>query len=228
VLPFLANLSAHHAANFGVEDEYDFCRNPLDFVYRSHIDELTDGSGLLQDLLRDVDFAEIAERKQGRLYHGIQSAGNLFKRPEASFRKLGELVREKVREYGRHFAGHSCVYIREFPHEPEFNSSWYVKMKTGGHLTSHIHEVGWLSGVLYLAIPPRVAGSDEGCIEFSIDGDNYPKQHDNFASVIKETFVGDIILFPSSLFHRTIPFSADSDRICVAFDIKPKAGPHAS
>lgn len=228
ILPFLANLSAHHAANFGVEDAYNFCRDPLDFVYRSHISELTDGSGLLEDLLRDVNLAEIAERKQGRLYHGIQSAGNLFKRPEASFRKLGELVLQKVREYGQHFAGESCVYIREFPQEPEFSSSWYVKMNTGGHLTSHIHETGWLSGVLYLAIPPREAGSTEGCIEFSMDGDNYPKQHDNFASMIKETAVGDIILFPSSLFHRTIPFSAESDRICVAFDIKPKAGLHST
>jgi uncharacterized protein (TIGR02466 family) len=226
ILPFLANLSAHHAANFNVEDAYNFCRNPLDFVYRSHIDELTNGSGLLEDLLRDVSFAEIAERKQGRLYHGIQSAGNLFKRPEASFRKLGELVRQKVREYGQHFAGESCVLIREFPQDPEFTSSWYVKMNTGGHLTSHIHETGWISGVLYLAIPPRETGSLEGCIEFSMDGDNYPRQHDNFASMVKETVVGDIILFPSSLFHRTIPFSADSDRICIAFDIKPKPGLH--
>jgi len=226
ILPFLANLSAHHAANFGVEDAYDFCKNPLDFVYRSHINELTDGSGLLEDLLRDVSFAEIAERKQGRLYYGIQSAGNLFKRPEPSFRKLGELVREKVREYGRHFTGQDCVYIREFPQEPEFSSSWYVKMNSGGHLTSHIHETGWLSGVLYLAIPPREAGSLEGCIEFSMDGDNYPRQHDNFAAIVKETVVGDIILFPSSLFHRTIPFNASSDRICVAFDIKPRAGLH--
>jgi uncharacterized protein (TIGR02466 family) len=226
ILPFLANLSAHHAANFGVQDDYNFCQKPLDFVYHSHIDDLTNGSGLLDELLRDVNFAEIAERKQGRLYYGIQSAGNLFKRSEASFRKLGELVREKVREYGQHFAGADCVYIKEFPQDPEFSSSWYVKMNSGGHLTSHIHETGWLSGVLYLAIPPRAADSLEGCIEFSMDGDNYPKQHDNFAKMVKETRVGDIILFPSSLFHRTIPFNADSERICVAFDIKPKPGLH--
>lgn len=227
ILPFLANLSAHHAANFGVEDAYNFCRNPLDFIYHGQIEGLMDGSRLLDDLLRDVDFAEIAERKQGRLYHGIQSAGNLFKRPEASFRKLGELVRQKVRDYKQHFAGQSCVYIDEFPDEPEFSSSWYVKMNSGGHLTSHIHETGWLSGVLYLAIPPRETGSTEGCIEFSMHGDNYPQQHDNFASIIKETAVGDIILFPSSLFHRTIPFNSSSDRICIAFDIKPRSGLHS-
>ena len=38
--PFLATLSAHHAANFGVADRYEFCRNPLDFVYHGRIDAL--------------------------------------------------------------------------------------------------------------------------------------------------------------------------------------------
>ncbi|WP_373280560.1 putative 2OG-Fe(II) oxygenase [Methylomonas koyamae] len=33
--------------------------------------------------------------------------------------------------------------------------------------------------------------------------------------------VGDLVLFPSSLFHRTIPFNSDQERICIAFDIKP-------
>jgi hypothetical protein len=33
--------------------------------------------------------------------------------------------------------------------------------------------------------------------------------------------VGDIVLFPSSLFHRTIPFESNEQRICIAFDLKP-------
>ena len=32
---------------------------------------------------------------------------------------------------------------------------------------------------------------------------------------------GDIILFPSSIFHKTIPFVLDENRITLAFDIKP-------
>ena len=32
---------------------------------------------------------------------------------------------------------------------------------------------------------------------------------------------GDIVLFPSSLHHRTIPFTVESDRIVVAFDLMP-------
>ena len=36
--------------------------------------------------------------------------------------------------------------------------------------------------------------------------------------------VGDIVLFPANLFHRTIPFQADEERLCIAFDLRPAAG----
>ena len=220
--PFLATLSAHHAANFGVEDEYRFCRNPLDFVHHSRIDALAaPGSPLLADLLRDIEHAEIAARKQGRLYHGVQSSGNLFHRPEASFKALASEVKKIIEGYRAHFADRDCEFIRAFPKPVEFGSSWYVKMCTGGHLTSHIHETGWLSGSLYLAMPRCEAGRDDGSIEFSTHGDDYPQQHTDFPKRTIAPGVGDIVLFPSSLFHRTIPFDSSEDRVCIAFDVKP-------
>ena len=220
--PFLATLSAHHAANFGVADRYEFCRNPLDFVYHGRIDALAaPDSPLRTDLLRDIELAEITARKQGRLYHGIQSSGNLFKRPEASFKELSSLVKDMVEAYRAHFASQDCVFIKAFPKHIEFSSSWYVKMRTGGHLTSHIHETGWLSGSLYLAMPRRGTDSDAGSIEFSTHGDDYPQRHTCFPSKTILPQVGDIVLFPSSLFHRTIPFHSREERVCVAFDVKP-------
>lgn len=220
--PFLATLSAHHAANFAEPDPYGFCRTPLDFVQHARIDALAaPGSALVTELLRDIEHAEIAERKQGRLHHGIQSAGNLFKRPEDSFRRLAALIGQAVAAYRAHWAGADCEYARAFPADPVFSSSWYVKMRQGGHLTSHIHETGWLSGVVYLALPPRAEGSDDGCIEFSTDGDGYPRRHERFPRRVLAPQVGDLVLFPSSLFHRTLPFRADADRVCIAFDIAP-------
>ncbi len=220
--PLLATLSAHHAANFGVADGCDFCRNPLDFVFHGRIDALAEpGSSLREQLMIDIASAEIAARKQGRLHNGTQSSGNLFKRPEASFRALSGLIAEQVLRYRAQHAGADCVYAREFPQAPEFSSSWYVKMQTGGHLTSHIHETGWLSGVVYLALPPRAVGSDEGSIEFSTHGDDYPQRRPDFPVHVVSPAVGDIVLFPSSLFHRTVPFSAAEERICIAFDIGP-------
>lgn len=220
--PLLATLSTHYATNFGVADRYGFCPAPLEFIHHSRIDALAEpGSPLLADLLRDITHTEIAERKQGRLYYGIQSAGNLLKRPEASFQALAALLREKIGEYRARFAGADCQLVRAFPESIEFSSSWYLRMRQGGHLTSHIHEEGWISGCVYLALPDKCEGH-AGSIEFSTHGDDYPQRHTDFPARIVDQAVGDIVLFPSSLFHRTIPFESDEDRVCVAFDVKPQ------
>ena len=95
-------------------------------------------------------------------------------------------------------------------------------MQKGGHLDAHIHEIGWLSGAVYLAMP-ETADPKEGAFEYGTHGDQYPQLHDNFPTRYIKPAVGDIVLFPSSLFHRTIPFHAEAERICVSFDLKPAA-----
>jgi uncharacterized protein (TIGR02466 family) len=221
--PFLATLTGHYAENFGVENEYNFCPNPLSFVFHTEIPELKGDSELLQQLLHDIREAHVEEKMQGRLINGVQSSGNLFKRSEDSFRELAECVKRVIQRYQANFADVDCVFVNDFPTEYEFASSWFVKMKKGGHLTSHIHEEGWVSGALYLSLPTQKQHEHEGSIEVSTHGDNYPQKHDNFPSKAIAPEVGDIVMFPSSVFHRTIPFSSDEERICVAFDLKPKS-----
>ena len=224
--PFVATLSTHYSINTGTPDPYNFCKNGLDFVYQNEI--LEPNSDLLNALLNDINTADIAERKQGRLTNGQQSAGNLFKRPEASFRALADLIKQEFLHYKNKFADANCELILSFPTELEFTSSWYVKMQQGGHLNAHIHEIGWISGAVYLAMPPE--NGMEGAFEYGTHGDDYP----TLAPITTADFptahimprVGDIVLFPSSLFHRTIPFYfsplyANQQRICIAFDLKP-------
>jgi len=220
--PFMATLSTHYAINFGAEDPYNFCKNGFDFVYQNSIRELAaPGSPLLKQLIDDIENTDIAERVQGMLYNGKQSAGNLFKRPEPSFRRLGELVKQEFLNYKNHFAGADCELIKSFPNELEFTSSWYVRMRRGGYVDRHIHEVGWISGAVYLVLPTDKKDPTEGCFEYGTHGDNYPQKHSDFPVGIATPKVGDIVLFPSSLFHRTIPFGSNEQRICIAFDLKP-------
>ena len=229
--PLIATLSTHYSINFNQADPYNFCKNGLDFVYQNQI--LNQDSDLLKALLNDINSADIAERKQGRLTNGQQSAGNLFKRPEASFGALAALIKQEFLNYKNKFTNTEaadCELIKAFPNELEFTSSWYVKMQQGGHLSAHIHEIGWLSGAVYLAMPTTLAGSTEGAFEYGTHGDDYPillpKTQKDFPVAQIMPSVGDIILFPSSLFHRTIPFyssplNANESRICIAFDLKP-------
>ncbi|MDP3745245.1 MAG: tetratricopeptide repeat protein [Methylotenera sp.] len=221
--PFLATLSTHYATNFGVEDTYNFCKNSFDFVYQNSIKELAEpNSQFLKDLLNDIDNTAIEVRAQGMIINGKQSAGNLFKRPEASFRKLGELVKQEFINYKNRFAGADCELMKSFPQTLEFTSSWYVRLRRGGFVDRHIHEVGWISGAVYLVLPKDKQDPLEGCFEYGLHGDNYPQKHNNFPVGIATPSIGDIVLFPSSLFHRTIPFNSNEERICIAFDLKPE------
>ena len=83
-----------------------------------------------------------------------------------------------------------------------------------------MHKLGWLSGSLYLKIP-KARTKSEGNIVFSLDGANYPSEGKHFPTKEIDVETGDIVLFPSSIFHKTVPFSSDDNRVTLAFDVKP-------
>ena len=101
---------------------------------------------------------------------------------------------------------------------------WHVILKNQGHQGAHIHTSGWLSGVIYLKVVPPLE-KDEGAIEFSMNGQRY--HNANSSKLTFQPEVGDIVFFPSSLHHRTIPFTTDADRIIISFDLTPD-NPHLS
>ena len=77
----------------------------------------------------------------------------------------------------------------------------------------------WLSGVVYLKVVSSQS-RNEGAIEFSLNGKHYCS--DSAPRFIFQPEVGDIVLFPSSLHHKTIPFNTNEERIIVSFDLKPR------
>ena len=72
--------------------------------------------------------------------------------------------------------------------------------------------------MIYLKVVPPL-DKNEGAIKFSLNGVYY--SNPNSPELIYQPEAGDIVFFPSSLHHRTIPFSTDTDRIVLAFDLKP-------
>jgi tetratricopeptide (TPR) repeat protein len=98
---------------------------------------------------------------------------------------------------------------------------WAVVMETEGHQLPHIHPAAWLSGVYYVSLPSSLGCGDdgnEGWIEFGLPpdellGGNSPEQK------LFEPREGEMFLFPSYFYHRTIPFPGDERRICIAFDL---------
>jgi uncharacterized protein (TIGR02466 family) len=100
---------------------------------------------------------------------------------------------------------------------------WGTLLSDGGHQHSHIHVGGWMSGVYYVALPPSMGAGEQandGWIEF---GHPPPDFEAGFEpqTLVYEPKEGDALFFPSYLFHRTIPFMGDAQRISLAFDVKP-------
>lgn len=94
-------------------------------------------------------------------------------------------------------------------------------LNAGGWHPEHLHEHEWLSGVYYPEVP---AGDGEqnlgGCIEFGRP--DYPLPGGSkvkFRTIRPEP--GMLLLFPSYIFHRTIPFRGAGERFSLAFDLSP-------
>jgi ectoine hydroxylase-related dioxygenase (phytanoyl-CoA dioxygenase family) len=83
-----------------------------------------------------------------------------------------------------------------------------------------MHKQGWLSGSLYLNLQ-KDPGSRQGNIVFDLDGGSYPKNGKTFSHKEFNIEKGDIVLFPSSIFHKTVPFESQEHRVTLAFDVKP-------
>ena len=90
-------------------------------------------------------------------------------------------------------------------------------MKSGGSLSPHIHELGWLSGSIYINVPPK-SETDSGNLVVCMGDDKYEKNKKKIMDVV----TGSLCLFPSSLYHYTIPFDSKEDRIVLAFDVLEK------
>ena len=95
-----------------------------------------------------------------------------------------------------------------------------MKLVKGGYQGAHIHPSRWLSGVFYLKVPKSL-NQHEGSIKFQLYGYDYPEDK-NLPNFIYSPKDFDLVLFPSSLFHRTIPFTLQQERHCIAFDLVPK------
>lgn len=102
--------------------------------------------------------------------------------------------------------------------------AWANIQGPGGYEDWHAHRAGWLSGVYYVAIPEgfRVEGDGAGCIEFGASPSLAGTLPDTLRIAPRE---GLLLLMPSQIYHRTIPFASDGKRISFAFDVRPARAP---
>jgi hypothetical protein len=168
--------------------------------------------------LREADAYQLTWESRTTKF-GFQGSGDIFVNPSSAISNLQHIIGQALDKYYDHHKGASERFITAWPASYQL-VGWFNRLLKHGYQIPHIHTTGWLSGVIYLKTPPP-SSNNEGAIEFSLHGHELPIIDENIPRRTHNPKEGDIVLFPSSLFHKTIPFITDTERCVIAFDMLP-------
>ena len=216
--PLLAAVQVHASIRYGITDENLFCREPFKYIYHS---KLTVEEGFNDDLVSELLNIKnnFESSPQPLIENGEQSSGNFLVSNDPSVQKIKSIIVERIINYQYQYKDFNEGFIKNWPKNIILHG-WIIELKNGGSLGSHMHKQGWLSGSLYLNLQ-KDPGSRQGNIVFDLDGGSYPKNGKTFSHKEFNIEKGDIVLFPSSIFHKTVPFESQEHRVTLAFDVKP-------
>jgi Flp pilus assembly protein TadD len=190
--------------------------------------------GALQAALEPLHQAR-REPVQQSLRGGSQTPGRLFGRPDPVIAATAAALQRAVEGWLARLPASSTTgalgpntvhpFLTRNTKRIRYSGSWSVKLRSSGRHVNHIHSEGWISSAFYVALPPSVArpgGSapDAGSIQFGQPpaelGLDLPPRR------IVHPQPGQLALFPSYLWHGTMPFEDTAPRLTVAFDMLPR------
>ena len=103
----------------------------------------------------------------------------------------------------------------------KITGSWSVKLHGGGRHVNHVHPEGWLSSSYYVSVPEETSTGDDkaGWIKFG------EPPFETVPPTPPQKWIrpeaGLLVLFPSFLWHGTVPIHDGSVRVTAPFDAVP-------
>lgn len=213
-----------------LDDPREPVLNDYETMVKSYMIEPSEGYGSIESFNERLREVLIGLHKASRhpveqtLRGGSQTMGSLFAHdiPEI------QLVRQQLEKA-------IAYYIADMPDDSEhilyrrkaagfrFSGSWSVHLKRQGFHVNHVHTEGWISSCYYVALPDAVerhADAHEGWIKFG-ETNMALGERERIAKIVKPE-VGKLVLFPSYIYHGTVPFDDDKPRTTIAFDVVPE------
>jgi len=153
---------------------------------------------------------------------GTQTDGPLFARDSVPIRHLRDRL---LAVAGRHLASleaDSAHPVRRHRPPPALRvaGSWSVRLSGTGFHVSHVHPQGWFSSAFYCALPSEAEAGPAPAGWLALGGPPADLGLDLPPWRLVEPRPGRLVLFPSILWHGTLPI-AGGERLTVAFDIAP-------
>lgn len=227
----IGSLVARSAIRYGIETFNPFCSKPLNYVFKTSLNERYDFKKIFGKSINTIlENNKISFRDQKLLTNGQQTSNDFFDQEGDDINEIKQIINSEIKNYRNNFKNSDEGFIKNWPKSYKL-TGWIVNMKSGGSLSSHMHDLGWLSGSIYINVPGKLK-NNEGNLVVSTDYEetdkNFtPKSNMPSTSLNKnkrqekiiDVVTGDTCIFPSSLLHHTIPFNAPEERIVLAFDV---------
>ena len=205
---------------YDIDRSNPFCNNPTNYVYKTDLSKIHDFNKIFIKGINDKLYkGTSSDRSQNLIINGFQTSGNIFKQKDYFITKIKNIILLEIQKYRDKFNNSDEGFIKNWPKNFTLYG-WILSMKTGGKIKPHMHENGWISGSIYIHVPPKLNINSGNLV---VSTNNY---EDDVKNAIQKKIIdvetGSLCMFPSSLHHYTIPFESDQKRIVLAFDIIPE------
>jgi uncharacterized protein (TIGR02466 family) len=171
--------------------------------------------------LKDIHLYEQHPTNQS-LRHGSQTMHLLSGSDAAPVRAFFQAIDTPIREHMAKLGKGTDPLRRRNTFDYRIQGAWSVRLRPGGFHKDHFHPEGWLSSAFYVETPDVALESvdRQGWIRFGqppfVTDPPLPAGH------FVKPKPGRLVLFPSYLWHGTVPFTTDEARMTIAFDAVPK------
>ena len=220
--PVLGSIIAGAKQKYGVERQNPFCSNPQNYAVHSNLSaSMSFKDAFIVPFCEALEDCMKSTRKQVLLTNGIQTSGNIFSHKIFRMAGVEDLVRSELEKYRARFNGDAEGLFKHWPSKYEL-SGWLIAMRSGGKLSPHMHPSGWVSGSIYVNVPssPNPEGGKLVLSDFEQEAGSASLRADD---QIIDVRTGSLCIFPSSMYHYTIPFESTEKRLVLAFDVIPKS-----
>jgi uncharacterized protein (TIGR02466 family) len=153
---------------------------------------------------------------------GTQTPGHLFPTGLPLVAKLKQRIDEAVARYITELENdprHPLMSRREKRYR--YSGSWSSRLHDSGFHVNHIHPDGWISSCYYVSVPEIVQDetAKQGWIKFGEPALDVKLKHPVRRTI--QPVQGRLVLFPSYMWHGTVPFNDKAARTTIAFDVVP-------
>ncbi|MGC5796211.1 2OG-Fe(II) oxygenase family protein [Sphingomonas sp. NFX23] len=174
----------------------------------------------LATILRQMHTAR-GEQLDQSVRGGTQTDGILLARTDPEIISLRTAIvaatRAHIARLPARDARHPTLRARR-DRAPRFSGSWSVRLTGAGRHANHVHPAGWLSSALYIGVPPT-HDDDPHAGWLTLGTPQAELSLDLPATRCIEPKPGRLVIFPSTMWHGTLPV-ASGERLTVAFDVK--------